>query len=115
MTDPYNVDYPMTSTLSAEHSVVGSRARLVMLAFSFLGLGALAAGIVFVILLATFKNAIYTNINRLEWVWRLLLGLGIIPATFTLYSRLKMKETKPYEKCKRNPTSAGTISLLYAN
>ena len=89
----------MTSTLSAEHTIVGTRARLIMLVFSFIGLGSLTAGIVFIVLLAAFKSAIIHNINRVEWVWRLLLGLGIIPAAFTLYARLKMKETKPYEKC----------------
>ncbi len=92
-------DYPMTSTLSAEHNIIGTRARLIMLVFSFIGLGSLAGGIVFTVLLAAFKSGIESNINRLEWVWRLLLGLGIIPVAFTLYARLKMKETKPYEKC----------------
>lgn len=94
-----HVDYPMTSTLSAEHRIVGTRARLIMLVFSFIGLGSLVAGIVFLVLLTAFKSAIESDINRLEWVWRLLLGLGIIPAAFTLYFRLKMKETKPYETC----------------
>lgn len=90
----------MTSTLSAEHTIVGTRARLIMLVFSFLGLGALTAGVVFAVLLAAFKGAIAENIDHLEWVWRLLLGLGVIPSALTLYARLKMKETRPYEKCK---------------
>lgn len=92
-------DYPMTSTLSAEHSVVGTRARLIMLAFSFIGLGSFVAAIVFIVLLYIFKSAVESNVNHLEYVWRLLLGLGIIPVAFTLYARLRMKETKPYEKC----------------
>ena len=93
-------DYPMTCTLAAEHAVIGTRARLTMLAFSFMAVGQLAAAIVFIVLLAAFKTDIESDINRLEWVWRLLLGLGIVPACLTLYARLKMRETKPYEKCK---------------
>lgn len=89
----------MTSTLSAEHTVVGTRARLIMIVFSFLNLGTLAAAIVFIVLLAAFKTAIEADIKSLEWVWRLLFGLGIIPSAFTLYARLRMKETRPYEKC----------------
>jgi PHS family inorganic phosphate transporter-like MFS transporter len=94
-----NPDYPMTSTLSAEHRIMGSRAKLVLVVFAFLALGTLTAAVVYVVLLAAFKSAIEANIVRLEWVWRLLLGLGIIPAVFTLYARLKMRETVPYEKC----------------
>lgn len=93
----------MTSTLSAEHTIVGTRAKLIVLVFSFIPLGSLAAAIVFIILLAAFQGSIEANIDHLEWVWRLLLGLGIIPATITLYARLRMKETCPYEKCKPNP------------
>ena len=93
-------DYPMTSTLAAEHKIIGSRAKLILLVFAFLALGTLTAAVVFVVLLAAFRSAIETNIARLEWVWRLLLGLGIIPAAFTLYARLRMKETVPYKKCK---------------
>jgi PHS family inorganic phosphate transporter-like MFS transporter len=89
----------MTSTVSAEHKVMGSRAKLILVVFAFLALGTLTAAVVYVILLAAFKSAIEANIIRLEWVWRLLLGLGIIPAVLTLYARLKMKETEPYEKC----------------
>jgi MFS transporter, PHS family, inorganic phosphate transporter len=93
-------DYPMTSTLAAEHKIIGSRAKLILLVFAFLALGTLTAAVVFVVLLAAFKSAIETNIAHLEWVWRLLLGFGIIPAAFTLYARLQMKETVPYKKCK---------------
>ncbi|RFU33045.1 hypothetical protein B7463_g3310, partial [Scytalidium lignicola] len=98
-------DYPMTSTLSAEHKIVGTRAKLVLLVFAFLALGTLTAAVVYVVLLAAFKSAIESNIAHLEWVWRLLLGLGIIPAAFTLYARLRMKETVPYEKYVAKETS----------
>jgi hypothetical protein len=60
--------------------------------FSCIGLGATSAGIVFVVLLAAFKGSIIDNIARLEWVWRLLLGLGMIPAAFTLHARLTLIE-----------------------
>ncbi|KAL1878542.1 hypothetical protein VTK73DRAFT_7883 [Phialemonium thermophilum] len=93
-------DYPMTSTISSEHKVLfGSRAKLVLLVFAFLALGTLTAAVVFVILLDAFRSAIEHDIRRMEWVWRLLLGLGIVPAAITLYARLRMRETEPYEKC----------------
>jgi PHS family inorganic phosphate transporter-like MFS transporter len=93
-------DYPMTPTLAAEHPIFGTRARLICFTFGFIVLGQLAAAIVFLVLLAAFKSSIEEDITKLEYVWRLLLGLGIIPATVTLYARFKMRETEPYQKCK---------------
>lgn len=91
-------DYPMTSSLSAEHNPFVSRSVLVLAVFSFIGLGGFVAAIVYVILLAAFHSAIDSNIQHLQWVWRLLLGLGLVPCIATLYARLTMRETKPYEK-----------------
>lgn len=51
-----------------------------------------------VILLGAFHSAIDNNINRLQWVWRLLFGIGIVPLLATLYARLTMRESTPYEK-----------------
>jgi PHS family inorganic phosphate transporter-like MFS transporter len=91
-------DYPMTSTLCTEHIRFGSRAKRVRTIFSCIGLGATSAGIVFVVLLAAFKDSIIGNVARLEWARRLLLGLGMIPAAFTLQARLTSKETEPYQE-----------------
>lgn len=91
-------DYPMTSSLSAEKGIIGSRAKLVLLVFSSIGLGSFTAGIVYIVLLAAFKTAIENDVGRLQWVWRLLLGLGLVPCMATLYARLRMRESKPYEQ-----------------
>ena len=50
------------------------------------------------VLLAAFKGAIEHDISRLQWVWRLLLGLGLVPCAATLYARLRIRESKPYEE-----------------
>lgn len=88
----------MTSSLSAEHNPMGTRAKLILTVFSFIGLGSFSAGIVYIILLAAFKSSIHSNIHHLQWVWRLLFGIGLIPLILTLYARLTMDESKPYEK-----------------
>lgn len=93
------LDYPLSSSLSAENSPFGSRAQQVMIVFSNIGLGNITASVVFTILLKAFQGPITDNIGHLEWVWRLLLGIGIIPAIFTLYARLTIAETVPYKKC----------------
>ncbi|KIV79366.1 hypothetical protein PV11_06929 [Exophiala sideris] len=91
-------DYPMSSSLSAEHSPIGSRAKMVLAVFSCIGLGSMTSAIVYVILLAAFKSSVNENIHHLQWVWRLLFGLGLVPLIITLYFRLTMPESKPYEK-----------------
>lgn len=67
--------------------------------FSFIGLGNYVSSIVFLILLRAFKTAVFDDARALEWVWRLQLGLGMVPAALTLYSRLTISETKPYQQC----------------
>lgn len=93
------LDYPMSATLSSENKPVKSRAVLVSGVFSNYGLGSFSASIVYLVLIVAFKSAIENNVDRVQWVWRLLLGIGIIPAAATLHGRLRMKETVPYQKC----------------
>ena len=89
----------MASALATEHKIMSTtQAHLILPIFSFIGLGIFMGGVVFLILLAPFETAVENDIYRLEWVWRLLLGLGIIPAAFTLYGWLRMQETKVAEK-----------------
>ncbi|KAK5698965.1 hypothetical protein LTR97_006614 [Elasticomyces elasticus] len=91
-------DYPMTSSLSAEKNLFHSRAKLVLLVFASIGLGGFTGGIVNLVLLAAFKGAVYNNVYHLQWVWRLQFGLGLVPLALTLYARLTMKESKPYQQ-----------------
>lgn len=88
----------MSSAISAEHNTMGSRAKLVLTVFSCIGLGVFGSGITYLILLAAFKGAILNDITKLQWVWRLLFGIGLVPLILTLYARLNMKESQPYSK-----------------
>lgn len=94
----------MSSSLSAESTPLGSRAVLSLSVFASMGLGNISASITFLVLLEAFQSGVESNIHYIEWVWRLFLGLGLIPAAITLYARWTMAETAPYEKC---------MSLLY--
>lgn len=89
----------MSSSLTAESTPLGSRAVLSLTVFSCMGLGNIAASITFLVLVEAFQSGIESDIQYVEWVWRLLFGLGMIPAAITLYARWTMAETAPYEKC----------------
>jgi PHS family inorganic phosphate transporter-like MFS transporter len=94
------LDYPLSSSLAAEKNPFGTRAKQVLTVFSNIGLGSFTSGVVFLILLKAFEGSVTDNQKHLEWVWRLLLGLAIIPASLTLYARLTIGETGPYKQCK---------------
>ncbi|ORX35290.1 major facilitator superfamily domain-containing protein [Kockovaella imperatae] len=91
-------DYPMSSSLAAEKTIFGSRAKLILTVFACIGCGGISASIVNTILLRAGRQSIEENIDHLQWVWRILLGVGIVPALLTLYARLTMRESGPYEK-----------------
>jgi hypothetical protein len=95
----------MSSAISAENNTMGSRAKLVLTVFSCIGLGVFGSGITYLILLAAFKGAILDDITKLQWVWRLLFGIGLVPLILTLYARLNMKESQPYTKYVSRETS----------
>lgn len=66
------------------------------LIFSMQGIGNLAAAIVTLILLAIFKTAIIEDVMNLDYVWRLCIGLGAVPAVATIYLRFSMPESPRY-------------------
>ncbi|KAL3476034.1 major facilitator superfamily domain-containing protein [Aspergillus californicus] len=103
-------DYPMSSSLSAESTPLGSRAVLSLSVFASMGLGNIAASITFLVLLEAFRSGIESDIQYVEWVWRLFLGLGMIPAAITLYARWTMAETAPYEKYVSKATEAERVN-----
>ncbi|KAL7310540.1 hypothetical protein PS15m_010028 [Mucor circinelloides] len=89
-------DYPMSATITSEWSSAGKRGMMMALIFSMQGVGNLAAAIVTLILLAIFKNAIIADVMNLDYVWRLCIGLGAVPAVGTIYLRFTMPESPRY-------------------
>ncbi|KAF1797418.1 major facilitator superfamily domain-containing protein [Mucor lusitanicus] len=89
-------DYPMSATITSEWSSTGKRGMMMALIFSMQGIGTLAAAIVTIILLAIFKEAIIADVMNLDYVWRLCIGLGAVPAVATVYLRFTMPESPRY-------------------
>ncbi|PHZ08423.1 MFS general substrate transporter [Rhizopus microsporus ATCC 52813] len=86
-------EYPCSSVSageSADEVAPGRRGALFVLVTNFvIDAGYVVSAIVPVILLAIFKD-------NLEPVWRLCLGLGIVPPLSVLYFRLKMADSERY-------------------
>lgn len=64
--------------------------------FSMQGLGILTQGVVIIIALASFKTSIQHDPSYLDYVWRITLGVGALPALLGLYLRRSLPETPRY-------------------
>ncbi|KAI9286287.1 major facilitator superfamily domain-containing protein [Umbelopsis sp. AD052] len=89
-------DYPMSATITSEWSSAGRRGMMMALIFSMQGIGNLAASIVTLIVLACFKTAVNNDVMALDYVWRICIGLGCVPAVGTIYLRFTMPESPRY-------------------
>ncbi len=89
-------DYPMSATVSSEWSSEGRRGQMLALTFSMQGWGQFFGALFDIILLAIFKGAIEANSINIDYVWRILLALGLIPALCTIYSRFTLPESARY-------------------
>jgi PHS family inorganic phosphate transporter-like MFS transporter len=82
-------DYPVSAVLMSEYSNRQDRGRMVGLVFSMQALGLIVGPLVALILLAS-------GISH-EMTWRILLGLGAIPAASVVYLRARMPESPRFQ------------------
>ena len=82
-------DYPLSATIMSEYSNVQSRGRLVSTVFAMQGFGLLAG--------AGASLAVVYAVPNLDLAWRLILGLGALPAVLTIYFRTRMPETPRFD------------------
>jgi PHS family inorganic phosphate transporter-like MFS transporter len=81
-------DYPVSAVLMSEFGNRRSRGKLVSLVFSMQALGTIAGYVAGLTLLSTGLDGNY--------VWRILLALGAVPAAAVVYLRRKMPESPRY-------------------
>ncbi|KAI8335474.1 major facilitator superfamily domain-containing protein [Chlamydoabsidia padenii] len=88
-------EYPCSSVSageSADEVSPSNRGKLFVLLTNFvIDFGYVVSALIPLILLAIYSE------DNLEPVWRLSLGLGVVPPTIVLYYRLKMTDTKQYK------------------
>ncbi len=82
-------DYPLSATIMSEYSNVQSRGRLVASVFAMQGFGLLAG--------AGASLGIVYLVPNLDLAWRIILGLGALPAVLTIYYRLRIPETPRFD------------------
>lgn len=99
-------DYPLSATIMSEYANKKTRGAFIAAVFAMQGFGILAGGIVALIVSASFdhrfKAPTYaqdprgSTVPQADYIWRIVLMFGAIPAALTYYWRMKMPETARY-------------------
>lgn len=96
-------EYPLAASSTAEDATdVRSRNSRVATVFSMQGVGFLTSAIAGNLLVEVFASGPKGSYDptRLEIIWRLLFGLGIIPAVFILFFRWNAEEPGAYQQAR---------------
>ncbi|KAK8606647.1 hypothetical protein V6N13_052414 [Hibiscus sabdariffa] len=99
-------DYPLSATIMSEYANKKTRGAFIAAVFAMQGFGILAGGMVAIIVSGAFKanfpsppfekNPIRSTVPEADYIWRIILMFGALPALLTYYWRMKMPETALY-------------------
>lgn len=99
-------DYPLSATIMSEYANKKTRGAFIAAVFAMQGFGILAGGIVALIVSSAFDHAykappysmdpVGSTVRQADYVWRIILIVGALPALLTYYWRMRMPETARY-------------------
>ncbi|KAK1356689.1 putative phosphate-transporting ATPase [Heracleum sosnowskyi] len=99
-------DYPLSATIMSEYANKKTRGAFIAAVFAMQGFGILSGGIFAIILSSAFDakfkapayevDPIGSTVPQADFVWRIILMVGALPALLTYYWRMKMPETARY-------------------
>ena len=91
-------DYPLSAVIVSEYTPRHLRGAMMAAIFSMQGIGFMSAAIVAIIVTKCFESSIHDCLPGvacmpLDHVWRIIVGIGVIPAIATYYLRTRLPET----------------------
>ncbi|KAG6571519.1 putative inorganic phosphate transporter 1-7, partial [Cucurbita argyrosperma subsp. sororia] len=99
-------DYPLSATIMSEYSNKKTRGAFIAAVFAMQGFGILGGGIFAVFISMVFKakfdapayavDPVASTVPQADYIWRIILMVGALPAALTYYWRMKMPETARY-------------------
>ncbi|KAG6507357.1 hypothetical protein ZIOFF_032699 [Zingiber officinale] len=99
-------DYPLSATIMSEYANKKTRGAFIAAVFAMQGVGIIFAGLVSMTLSAVFlhynpapafkDDQVRSTQAAADYMWRIVLMLGALPALVTFYWRMKMPETARY-------------------
>ncbi|KAF4580551.1 hypothetical protein EYR38_003150 [Pleurotus pulmonarius] len=96
-------DYPMSSSITTDRTAPWKRGTVLAYIVAMQGWGSLVGSLVAIIVLAAYKHVINDNgeVNKLDAVWRITIGLSLVPAFATIYQRLTLPEPPLHSAARR--------------
>ncbi|KAI0265684.1 major facilitator superfamily domain-containing protein [Gloeopeniophorella convolvens] len=106
-------DYPMSASVTTDRTRLRKRGTMLAYIFANQGWGSLVGSLVTLITLACYKHVMDDEgeTTKVDGVWRIVIGLSLIPAFGTLYQRLTLPESTRYLESRQNPASIDTESV----
>ncbi|KAG6853429.1 hypothetical protein C0991_004429 [Blastosporella zonata] len=88
-------DYPMSASITSDRANLRKRGTMLAYIFSNQGWGSLMGSIMTIIVLAIYKHAmdVEGQTSKVDGVWRIVVGVSLVPAFATLYQRLTLPES----------------------
>ncbi|XP_062147661.1 probable inorganic phosphate transporter 1-7 [Alnus glutinosa] len=99
-------DYPLSATIMSEYANKKTRGAFIAAVFAMQGFGILGGGIFAIVMSSIFKarfdappyqvDPTASTVPEADYLWRIILMVGALPAVLTYYWRMKMPETARY-------------------
>jgi PHS family inorganic phosphate transporter-like MFS transporter len=91
-------DYPMSASITSDRSNLYKRGTMLAYIFANQGWGSLVGSLMTIIVLAIYKHVmdVEGKTSKVDGVWRIIVGVSLIPAFGTLYQRLTLPESTRY-------------------
>ncbi|KAJ3069767.1 phosphate transporter [Podochytrium sp. JEL0797] len=86
-------DYPMSAVITSEYASTRYRGMMMAAVFAMQGVGILLGCSIYIVTLAAMKTTVQQDYAMLDYVWRIAVGCGLIPAILVIYFRFTMPET----------------------
>ncbi|KAI5116663.1 hypothetical protein M0805_000812 [Coniferiporia weirii] len=90
-------DYPLSTVIPSEFASTKIRGRLITAVGAAQGWGTFVAALVALVIVSAFKTSLLNddpdNLKHIDYMWRLLIGLGSLPGCVAVYYRLTIPET----------------------
>ena len=98
-------DYPMSASVTSDRANLRKRGTMLAYIFANQGWGSFVGSLVTLVVLSIYKHVMNDEgkVSKVDGVWRIVVGLSLIPAFGTLYQRLTLPESTRYVESKKNP------------
>ncbi|KAJ7482542.1 MFS inorganic phosphate transporter [Mycena latifolia] len=108
-------DYPMSASITSDRAVLRKRGTMLAYIFSNQGWGSLVGSLATIIVLAAYKHVMNDEgkTSKVDGVWRIVVGLSLIPAFGTLYQRLTLPEATRF--IEQQNQRANVMELKHTN